>query len=40
VIGGGLINEQVGRYTGADFWTDDAMEGVRLCQRLVAARTG
>lgn len=36
VIGGGLIDEQVCRYVGADYWTADAMEGVRLCQRLMA----
>jgi len=36
IIGGGLINEQVCRYVGADYWTTDAMSGVHLCQRLVA----
>ena len=35
IIGGGLIDEQVCRYVGADYWTADAMEGVRLCQRLM-----
>ncbi|MDR3561731.1 MAG: cobalamin-dependent protein [Negativicutes bacterium] len=35
MIGGGLIDEQVCRYVGADYWTADAMEGVRLCQRLM-----
>jgi len=36
IIGGGLINEQVCRYVGADYWTTDAMSGVHLCQRLGA----
>lgn len=31
IIGGSQINEQICRYTGADYWTDDAMTGVRLC---------
>ncbi|MCE5254543.1 MAG: cobalamin-dependent protein [Actinomycetia bacterium] len=38
VIGGGTIDEQVARYVGADLWTDDAMEGVRLCQRALENR--
>ena len=36
IVLGGLVDEQVCRHAGADHWTDDAMEGVRLCQRLVA----
>ncbi len=36
VIGGGLIDEQVCRYVGADDWVNNAMDGVRLCQRLTA----
>ncbi len=31
---GGQVDEQVCRYAGADFWSVDAMEAVRLCQRL------
>jgi methylmalonyl-CoA mutase cobalamin-binding domain/chain len=38
VIGGGTIDEQVARYVGADLWTDDAMEGVRLCRRALEDR--
>jgi methanogenic corrinoid protein MtbC1 len=38
IIGGGLINEQVRRFVGADYWCNDALEGVRLCQRLMAGR--
>jgi methanogenic corrinoid protein MtbC1 len=39
IIGGGLINEQVRTYVGADYWCSDALEGVRLCQRIMAARS-
>jgi dimethylamine corrinoid protein len=35
IIGGGLLNEQVCQYVGADFWTIDAMEGVKFCQQVV-----
>jgi methanogenic corrinoid protein MtbC1 len=38
IIGGGLIDERVRRFVGADYWCRDALEGVRLCQRLVAER--
>jgi methanogenic corrinoid protein MtbC1 len=36
VVGGGQLDEQVFRYVGADYWVTDAMNGVRLCQRLAA----
>jgi len=32
---GGLIDENVCEYTDADYWTNDAMEGVRICQRIM-----
>ena len=35
IVLGGQVDEQVCRSTGADHWTNDAMDGVRLCQRLV-----
>lgn len=35
VIGGGTIDEHVGHFVGADHWTNDAMEGVRYCQRAL-----
>ncbi len=35
MIGGGMLNEKVCRFVGADFWTTDAMEGVRICQRVI-----
>jgi 5-methyltetrahydrofolate--homocysteine methyltransferase len=34
IIGGGIVTELVKRYTGADAWTDDALEGVEICKRL------
>ncbi|OFW58627.1 MAG: hypothetical protein A2133_07820 [Actinobacteria bacterium RBG_16_64_13] len=38
VIGGATIDGHVARYVGADHWTNDAMEGVRICQRLLESR--
>lgn len=38
IIGGNQLNEQVCEYVGADYWVNDAMTGVRLCQRLMADR--
>lgn len=38
VIGGATIDPHVADFVGADHWTNDAMEGVRLCQRLVESR--
>lgn len=35
ILLGGQVDEQVCHYVSADYWTIDAMEGVRLCQRLV-----
>ena len=35
IVLGGQVDEQVCHYVGADYWTIDAMEGVRLCQQLV-----
>jgi methanogenic corrinoid protein MtbC1 len=35
IIGGSLLNQKICDFTGADFWTNDAMEGVRICQRIV-----
>jgi methylmalonyl-CoA mutase cobalamin-binding domain/chain len=39
LIGGGMIDEQVCQYVGADYWLRDAMAGVRLCQSLLADRS-
>ncbi len=38
IIGGSMIDEQVCRCVGADYWAKDAMGGVRLCQELIAKR--
>jgi methanogenic corrinoid protein MtbC1 len=35
VIGGGTIDGDICEYVGADSWSTDAMEGVRICQKLV-----
>ncbi|MBE2198371.1 MAG: cobalamin B12-binding domain-containing protein [Anaerolinea sp.] len=39
VIGGNQLNEQVCQYVGADYWVNDAMTGVRLCQKLLQPPT-
>ena len=36
VLGGAIIDGRVCQYTGADSWSTDAMEGVRICQDLAA----
>ena len=36
IVGGNQINQQVCDYIGAGAWVNDAMAGVRLCQRLTA----
>ncbi len=38
IIGGGMINEQVCRFVGADYWTNDALKGVRICEQIVRDR--
>jgi methylmalonyl-CoA mutase cobalamin-binding domain/chain len=38
LIGGGMMDEQVCKYVGADYWSRDAMAGVRLCQSLLEKR--
>jgi methanogenic corrinoid protein MtbC1 len=40
IVGGGLMSEQVRVYTGADLWTRDAPEGVRLCEEAVRRKRG
>ena len=37
ILLGGQVDEQVCRFVGADYWSTDTMDGVRLCQRLVGA---
>jgi len=36
IIGGGQLSSEVCEYVGADYWVNDAMTGVRLCQELIA----
>ena len=38
VIGGCTIDEQVARFVDADFWTTDAMQGLRICQKYMEER--
>ena len=38
IIGGGILNEQVRQYVGADYWAGNSMDGVRLCQRLLPGK--
>ncbi len=40
VLGGSIIDGRVCQYVGADSWSTDAMEGVRICQDLVARTRG
>lgn len=35
ILGGNQLSEQVCAYVGGDAWVTDAMNGVRLCQRLI-----
>jgi len=37
VVGGAIIDSRICQYCGADSWSSDAMEGVRICQRIVAS---
>ncbi|MBC8512348.1 MAG: cobalamin B12-binding domain-containing protein [Dehalococcoidia bacterium] len=38
IVGGGIMTEMVGKYVGADAFTNDASEGVDMCRRF--AREG
>jgi methanogenic corrinoid protein MtbC1 len=35
IVGGSILSEAICRFVGADFWVTDALEGVRICQRIV-----
>ncbi len=39
IIGGNQLNEQVCQFVGADYWVNDAMTGVRLCQEIMANKS-
>jgi methanogenic corrinoid protein MtbC1 len=32
---GGQVNEQICSQVGADYWADNAMDGVRICQKII-----
>jgi len=36
IVGGAIIDSRVCDFVGADSWSTDSMEGVRICQSLVA----
>ena len=38
IIGGSTLTEQVCRFSGADFWTTDAMEGVKICRDIMEGK--
>jgi methanogenic corrinoid protein MtbC1 len=38
IIGGGTIDMQVSRHVGCDYWTTDAMAGVRMCREHLESR--
>lgn len=40
IIGGNQLNAQVCTYVGADFWVNDAMTGVRICQDIISKING
>jgi methanogenic corrinoid protein MtbC1 len=40
VLGGSTVDDQVCRFAGADSWSNDAMEGVRICRRLAGQTRG
>ncbi|GAI57355.1 unnamed protein product [marine sediment metagenome] len=35
IIGGGIVIEQVKRYVGADAFTRDGAEGVKICKEFI-----
>ncbi len=39
LIGGGLADGDVCSHVKADYWVNDAMEGVRICLKLMAGRS-
>lgn len=38
IVVGGNVDETVARFVGAESWTTDAMEGVRICQQLITTQ--
>jgi methylmalonyl-CoA mutase cobalamin-binding domain/chain len=40
IVGGAPVNEQVREFTGADFYAQDAVVGVRLCRKICGCPDG
>lgn len=38
IIGGGQTSEQVARLVGTKLWCNNAVEGVRICERIIAQK--
>lgn len=38
VIIGGLVNEQVRQFVGADYWIKDSTEGISICRSILSSR--
>lgn len=38
IVGGGMVDEKIKEYVGADYWMPDAMAGVRLCEELLTPK--
>jgi methanogenic corrinoid protein MtbC1 len=39
IIGGGMVDQQVCDYVGADYWVTDVMKGVEVCQRIMREKS-
>lgn len=35
VLGGAMVNDEIAEKVNADFWTDNAQEGVKICKKIV-----
>jgi methanogenic corrinoid protein MtbC1 len=40
IIGGGMLDEKVRALVGADYWTTDALEGVKICRKIMEDKRG
>jgi methanogenic corrinoid protein MtbC1 len=40
IIGGSQLHEAVSKYTGADYWVNNASSGVEICNKLVSLPRG
>ena len=39
IIGGGQLSEEINKYIGADYWTDDATKGIKICQSFLTTKS-